>query len=119
MKQRTFWNFGDRVKHIREKSGYSQDYVASELGISQRAYSKIETNETQIKGEVLIKLAEIFKTDILELIPQDAVLTYNNVHSFENGNGVVYNTPEKLEDLYKKLLEAKDQQIESLKKLLN
>ena len=118
MKNSVIWNFGERIKSVREKVGYSQDYVASELGMSQKAYSKLENNEIQIKGEVLVKLAEIFKSDILELIPQEAVLNYNNIHNCQTGNGVVYNNGEKLEELYKKLLDAKDQQIESLKQII-
>lgn len=120
MKNNTLFNFGERIKIVREKVGYSQDYVAAELGISQKAYSKIENNETQLKGEVLIKLAEIFGTDILELIPTEAKLTYNNIHNVHKGDGVVYNKEniEKIEELYKKVIEAKDSQIESLKLLI-
>lgn len=119
MKNNLIWNFGERIKSVREKVGYSQDYVASELGMSQKAYSKIENNETQIKGEVLVKLAEIFKSDILELIPTEAKLTYNNIHNFQNGNGIVYDNSEKLEQLYKQLLESKDEQIRLLKEMLD
>ncbi len=119
MKNSVIWNFGERIKSVREKVGYSQDYVASELGLSQKAYSKLENNEIQIKGEVLVKLAEIFKTDILELIPTEAKLTYNNVHNFQNGNGIVYDNSERVETMYKQLLEAKDEQIRLLKEMLD
>ena len=115
--QKAFINFGGRIKEVREKTGYTQEYIASELGISQKAYSKIETNETQLKGEVLIRLAEILKVDIIELVPQEASLTYNNIHNVHKGDGIVYNKEnvEKIEELYKQLIISKDQQIESYK----
>lgn len=37
-----------KIKKIRELKGYSQDYVANKLAISQRAYSKIESGETRL-----------------------------------------------------------------------
>jgi transcriptional regulator with XRE-family HTH domain len=118
MKNGSIFNFGERIKSVRERVGYTQDYISGELGISQKAYSKIETNETTLKGEVLIKLAEILKVDLLELIPTEAKLTYNNVHSFQNGNGIVYDSTEKLEALYKQLLDSKDEQIRLLKEMI-
>ena len=37
-----------KIKRIRKIRGFSQTYMAQNLGISQRAYSKIELNETQL-----------------------------------------------------------------------
>ncbi len=59
-----------------------------------------------------------FKTDIIELIPTEATLTYNNVHNFQNGNGIVYGNSEKIEALYKTIFESKDEQIRLIKEML-
>ncbi len=69
---------------------------------------------------MLVKLAEILKTDLLELVPSESILTYNNIHNIHKGDGIVYHKPdvEKIEDLYKRLLDAKDQQVESMRQLL-
>ncbi len=108
MRNRTLIPFGEKIKEVREQKNYSQEYVASELGVSQRAYSKLESGETQLKGEVLVELARIFKIDILDLIPQEAILTYNN-YKTHNGEGIVYRkeNPDKLDEVYKKLIVAK------------
>ena len=37
-----------KIKQAREVKRISQDFVATKLGISTRAYSKIETGETQL-----------------------------------------------------------------------
>lgn len=115
MKSKTLIPFGERIKEIREGRNYTQEFVASELGVSQRAYSKLETGETMVKGDVLVELAKIFKVDIIDLIPQDAVLTYNN-YKTHNGDAIVYRkeTSDKVEEVYKKLIDSKDKQIESL-----
>jgi transcriptional regulator with XRE-family HTH domain len=39
---------GEKIRKIREFRGYSQEVVAENLGISQPAYSKIETSGTEI-----------------------------------------------------------------------
>ena len=120
MKRRTIIPFGERIKEVREANNFTQEYVASELGVSQRAYSKLETGETNIKGQVLVELSRVFKVDIIDLIPQDAVLTYNN-YKTHNGDAIVYRkeTSEKLDEVYKKLLESKDEQIRLLKEMLD
>lgn len=106
---------GERVKHIREEKNYSQEFVASKLGISQKAYSKIETGETKLSVENLIKISEILDTSINTILDTGAV--YNNF-STHNGEGIVISktiASDKIEELYNKLIKAKDDEIERLK----
>lgn len=106
---------GERVKHIREEKNYSQEFVASKLGISQKAYSKIETGETKLSVENLIKISEVLDTSINTILETGAV--YNNF-STHNGEGIVISktvASDKIEELYNKLIKAKDDEIERLK----
>ncbi|MAZ37435.1 helix-turn-helix domain-containing protein [Salibacteraceae bacterium] len=41
-------DIGLNIKKVRELKGYTQDYVAQQLAISQRQYSRIEQNESDI-----------------------------------------------------------------------
>ena len=41
-------DIGTRIKNLREKKNYTQDYLAQKLGITQKAYSKIEANQTRL-----------------------------------------------------------------------
>lgn len=59
---------GHKVRQIRELKGHSQEYVATKLGISQRAYSKIETNQTKLDWERITKIAELFEVDPIDMI---------------------------------------------------
>lgn len=59
---------GEKIRKIRVLKGYSQTYMSDELKISQRAYSKIERNETKIDVKFIYEIASIFDvepTDIL------------------------------------------------------
>jgi len=48
------------IRKKRRELEFSQQYVALELGISQKAYSDIENGKTKIKNEILYKIAKIF-----------------------------------------------------------
>ena len=37
-----------KIKQIRELKNITQEYVATQLGLTTRAYSKIESGETQL-----------------------------------------------------------------------
>ena len=60
----------NKIKQIRNLRGYSQSYMAQKLAISQRAYSKIELNQTQLNWEKLNKIAGILNLGIWELVDQ-------------------------------------------------
>lgn len=56
-----------RIKEVRESRHVIQEIGANEIGVTQQAFSKYERDITNIKVDVLIKLAEYFNvtTDYL------------------------------------------------------
>ena|SRR6187402_680600 len=60
-----------RIKTIRTKLGYKQEYVALQLGITQQAYSYIETNNADYSINTVKRIADIFEVDYHFLINQD------------------------------------------------
>lgn len=63
---------GNKIRSIRNIRSYSQEYVASKLGISQNAYSKIERGETAITDRKLNMIAEVFD------VTKEEILNYND-----------------------------------------
>jgi transcriptional regulator with XRE-family HTH domain len=59
--------FGKRLKKLREDRALSQENVADELGVSQPAYSKWESSQTDISYETLNKIAEFYGITLSEL----------------------------------------------------
>ncbi len=57
-----------KIKLHRHLKGYSQSYIAYKLGISQYAYWKVESGETDITLSRLRKIAEILEVDIREIL---------------------------------------------------
>ena len=54
----------NRLRDLREDADLNQTQVAKILGMSQTGYSKYETGENDVPTQVLIKLAEFYKTGI-------------------------------------------------------
>ena len=53
-----------RLKNLREDHDLSQNDIAKYLNISQRTYSYYETGGRDIPIQILIKLADYYKTSI-------------------------------------------------------
>ena len=60
-----------KLKQIRELKNLSQEYIANQLGLSVRAYSKIETGETQLTINRLNEISRIMGVDPIEVLGFD------------------------------------------------
>ena len=67
---------GRCLRAARESKGYSQDYVADRLGISQSSYACLESGRTGLSVDRFLRLAEILEVDathVLSRILSEAV----------------------------------------------
>jgi DNA-binding XRE family transcriptional regulator len=56
-----------RIRHLRVTAEYTQFDVAEKLGISQAAYSRLETGEVDITITKLIDLAELYGMSLMTI----------------------------------------------------
>jgi transcriptional regulator with XRE-family HTH domain len=59
------------IRKARMYRGYSQDYLAYQLKISQNAYSKLECGHTKIDLERIIAIANLLEVDLIKLLKKD------------------------------------------------
>jgi transcriptional regulator with XRE-family HTH domain len=104
---------GEKIRKIRTIKGFSQDYVANLLNISQAAYSDIETNRSKVNFERIQEIANIFKLDVNDLIAFDENQVFNNTFN-ENSSGY-FNFKKFINETFDKEREADIDQIKSLK----
>jgi transcriptional regulator with XRE-family HTH domain len=71
-KKKTDKNVGKNIRTIRHQRGWSQEDVASRLGISIPAFSKIETGVTDINLSRLEQIANIYEINVVNLLALDA-----------------------------------------------
>lgn len=56
------------IRQTREFRNYTQEYLASRLGISQNAYSKIELGYTKIPLTRIFEISEVLEVEVVELL---------------------------------------------------
>lgn len=119
-------DYGSRIKKYRDQKGFSQDFMAEQLGISQNAFHKIETGQTKLKANTLQQIADILEIDILKLLNHDAEKFKIKQSSHDTSTGVAFyneNFDEErrvwqlLENSMKEIIEAQKMTIESLKEV--
>ena len=63
---------------MREKKGYSQDFVASKLHFTQQSYSRLENNPSSMTLSRLCDLAKILDVSLLTLIGEEYMYFNHN-----------------------------------------
>jgi transcriptional regulator with XRE-family HTH domain len=62
-----------RIKEIREHNGWSQEYVAKKLDISQSYYCKIESGAEELRVSLLEKIIAVLDININDLFADKKV----------------------------------------------
>lgn len=68
------------IRQQRKIKDYSQDYVASELNLSQSHYARIESGKSELMFSVFVKLIEILELEpnlVLPAIYKKPILELN------------------------------------------
>ncbi|MAX79840.1 MAG: transcriptional regulator [Crocinitomicaceae bacterium] len=105
------------IRQIRELKNFSQDFMATQLEISTRAYSKIETGETQLTVPRLFQISEILDVTPIEILGFDEKQVFN--HCNQSGNiGSINNLPNELVDQYENLIKHLTEEVAFLRSLL-
>jgi transcriptional regulator with XRE-family HTH domain len=108
-----------KLKQLRELKNYTQEYMAQQLGLSTRAYSKIETGETQLTINRLNEISSILGIDPIEALGFDHQNIFNNYGSQEGNIGINHiNIPDKLIEQYEKRIEQLESEVLFLRVLV-
>lgn len=111
-------HLGDKIRKIRELKGYSQEYIAHSIGISQNAYSKLETGKTKLDFEKLSKIAVKLDIKPVNIITFDDHLICNNDIRPDNIEHFIDQILEKLMLQYESRIEHLENEIVFLRKEL-
>ncbi len=101
-------DIGTKIKKIRELKGYTQEYLAQELGISQNSYSNIESGTVKLSLNRLEQISHILDVDVIDLLKFDENIIFNNCKNGNigiNSNTVFYNESNKTIQLLHACLE--------------
>ena len=111
----------EKIKIMREMNQWTQEEVAEKLGMSTTGYAKIERGQTNVSVEKLKQIAQVFNVNVAQLLDDnERFVLFTNVDNHSNYNNY-FGTNEKLSlenEKLKKLLSAKESEIEALKKVI-
>jgi len=78
---------GTKLRKLREGQGYSQEFVANKIGISQSTYHKLEAEQIRLTVERARRLADLYEIDPEYFYLSEARAVYFN--SGRNYNGSI------------------------------
>jgi transcriptional regulator with XRE-family HTH domain len=121
-------HIGRKISKLRELRGMKQETLATELGISQQAISKIEQS-AEVEEDALAKIANVLglTPEAIKAFTEEAVFNIisNTFHNTSSDSSTLiassmnyqptFNTIEKIVDLYERLLQSEREKIELLK----
>lgn len=107
-----------KIKQLRELKNFTQEYMAQQLGLTTRAYSKIETGETQLTINRLNEISKILNVDPIEALGFDHQNVFNNCTQ-EGNIGINHiNIPDKLIEQYEKRIQQLESEVIFLRALV-
>lgn len=109
---------GKRIRKIRELKGFTQNFMALKMNISQRAYSKIENNNIKIDWNRIVTISNLLEIDPMSLVNFDESLIFNNCT--QSGKFEIFNNnfPIELKQSYEDRIVELKTEVEFLRKLL-
>ncbi|SDT67445.1 DNA-binding transcriptional regulator, XRE-family HTH domain [Mucilaginibacter mallensis] len=122
-------HIGRKIGRIRELRGIKQEFLASELGVSQQSISRIEQSET-VEEDKLQQIAQVLgvTAEAIKNFSEEAVINiisstlHDNAGSVNNNCTLNFNPMDKLlevieenKKLYERLLQSEREKVELLK----
>ncbi|MBD99368.1 MAG: transcriptional regulator [Verrucomicrobia bacterium] len=109
---------GQNIRKIRELKGYTQEYLAKELEISQRNYSRIENNELELNLNRLEKISNILDVSPQQIMGFDERFIFKNKGDAFGMNQNYYAYSEKEREQYENQIKHLSEEITFLRKQL-
>ena len=110
-----------KIKQIRELKNLTQEFVAESIGLTTRAYSKIENGQTQLTISRLNQISAILDVKPIEILEFDCEHVFNHfalgssVAPSQNQMSCDSKLSEKLIQQYEETIKSLKEQIELLK----
>ena len=92
-------NLGTKIRNERGEKGFSQEFLAEKLNISQGTLSNIESNKSKPDIDLLRRISKILEIDVYDLIEE------NKLKQINKDSAVGYMAENQKIELSEKLIE--------------
>ncbi len=101
---------GEKLRKIRDFYGYTQQFVADEIGVSTSQYCKYEKDETPVTIETLEKISAVYKLTQVDILSWDERQVFNFMGAITANHGGFVNQQTLVDDTSTKMLIAQLQE---------
>ena len=101
----------ENIRKIRELKGFSQEFMAQKLNMSQRHYSRLEKEEVKIDMNKITLISEVLEVSPIQIIEFDEKQLFINWESNIDDSPKIQ---EKEQAVYEKQIEKFEKRIEEL-----
>lgn len=103
-KKKTNKAVGKNIRTLRHQHNWSQEDVATRLGISVPAFSKIETGVTDINLSRLEQIANLYEVNVVHLLALDATETQQQVSDLTIAKKKITDREAEIANLQRKMI---------------
>lgn len=116
---KTKLSISENIRLIRESQGYSQDYVAIKLDITQQAYSAIEKNPERATLIRLREIATVLQVPLVTLLGEDEIIIQQNFHQAGGNAATVFKNIANGTEVYEKWIHELKEEVHFLRTLVS
>lgn len=116
---KTKLSISENIRLIRESQGYSQDYVAIKLDITQQAYSAIEKNPERATLIRLREIATVLQVPLVTLLGEDEIIIQQNFHQAGGNAATVFKNIANGTEVYEKWINELKEEVHFLRTLVS
>ncbi|MFN8354541.1 MAG: helix-turn-helix transcriptional regulator [Spirosomataceae bacterium] len=114
---------GEKIRLLRERKGYKQEFMADELQMTINGYGKIERGEVDVSWGKLEKISRVLglsnASELVKLDERQFFVYHVNQITNQTSNGLVYNELSNQErTIYEKHIESLENHIKTLQDLI-
>ena len=102
---------------MREAQGFSQEYVASKLNLSQQAYSNLEKNPDNVSVKRMKELSEILSVPLTSIIGEEDTYIQQNFQQQGGQASTVMNVQsnDNIKEVYERYIKDLKDDIQNLR----
>ncbi len=112
-------SISDNIRLIREAQGFSQDYVAIKLEITQQAYSSIEKNPERATLSRLREIAVILQVPLVTLLGEDEVNLQQNFNQAGGNAATIFKNISSGSDVYERWIAELKEEVKFLRSCIS
>lgn len=116
MKNKTI-SISENIRSLREKKGYSQEYMSEMLEVSQQTYSLTEKFPEKANLSRVQKIAKILDVKISFLLDEEDAFVLNSFNQ-NGGNTASYIHSASNDELYQKIIDRLESEVSFLKNIV-